>query len=70
MSVAHCMHHALAIAATPDATWKDQIAEVPTGCAHDDCGKPNDCRQRVAEYLRMQYRSKRHRQHMKDVAKS
>ena len=64
------MHHALAIAATPEAGWKDKIDQVPTGCEHADCGQPRDCRQRVAEYLRMQYRTTRHRQHMKDVVKA
>ncbi len=64
------MHHALRIAATPGATWKDQIAEVPAGCKHADCGKPRDCRQRVADYLRMQYRTTRHRAHVKYVGKA
>lgn len=64
------MHHALRIAATPTGTWKGQIDEVPTGCEHADCGKPRDCRQRVTEYLRMQYRTTQHRAHVKYVAKA
>lgn len=55
------MHHALAIASTPDDTWAAQIAKLPAGCAHADCGAPRDCRERVADYLRMQYRIKRAR---------
>ncbi len=56
MSVSHCMHHALAIAAKPRAQWQEQIAKLPDGCGHTDCGAPHSCRERVADYLRVQWR--------------
>ncbi|HEX5756882.1 MAG TPA: hypothetical protein VFY12_11095 [Arenimonas sp.] len=37
------------------AGWKQQIEALPDACAHADCGAPRSCRQRIAEYLRMQW---------------
>lgn len=56
MSVSHCMHHARRIVALPRDQWADQIAELPDGCEHADCGAPRNCRERIREYLRMQWR--------------
>ena len=61
MSVSYCLHHALAIAKTPADTWGDQIKQIPECCEHSDCGEPRNCRERNAEYLRMQYRINRSR---------
>lgn len=61
MSVSHCMHLALEIAAGPDEGWGDAIQQIPERCPHPDCGEPRNCRERVADYLRMQYRVKRRR---------
>lgn len=58
MSVSHCMHHALAIAAKPRAQWAEQIKALPDGCAHADCGAPRSCRQRITSYLRGQWHAR------------
>lgn len=58
MSVSHCMHHALAIAASPRERWAEQIKALPSGCAHADCGEPRNCRERIAAYLRGQWHAK------------
>lgn len=50
------MHHALAIAAKPRGQWQGQVAKLPDGCAHADRGAPRSCRERVADYLRVQWR--------------
>lgn len=59
MSASRCMHHALAIAATPEATWAGQIQRIPDVCpCPEQCGKPLSCRERNADYLRVQWRMK------------
>lgn len=55
MSVGRCMHHALAIAVQPLDKWAPAIADLPDACTQD-CGAPRSCRQRNADYLRVQYR--------------
>jgi len=55
------MHRALQIAATPIDGWGPQIERLPEGCAHADCGAPRSCRERIAEYLRMQWRIHDHK---------
>lgn len=57
MSVSHCMHLALEVATKPRDQWAAEIAKIPTGCQHSDCGSPRSCRQRIADYLRVQYRA-------------
>lgn len=65
MSVSCCLHHALAIGKTPDDTWGAQIALIPDVCPSPNvCGQPHNCRERNAEFLRMQYRMKRDREAM------
>ena len=59
MSVSHCMGLALDIARLPDHQWAGEIAKLPEACAHADCGLPRNCRERIAEYLRVQYRMAR-----------
>jgi hypothetical protein len=54
------MHRALEIARTPVDTWGAQIADLPEGCTHSDCGAPRSCRERIAEYMRMQWRIEQH----------
>lgn len=56
MSVSHCMHHALHIAAQPRNQWASLIRVLPDTCTRADCGKPRSCRERVSEYMRMQWR--------------
>lgn len=57
MSVSHCMGQVLAIGTTPRESWAGQIASLPDGCTHTDCGEPRSCRERAADYLRVQYRA-------------
>lgn len=61
MSVSHCMDQALAIAQQPLEQWATAIARVPDDCPHADCGAPRNCRERIAEYLRVQYKSRKRR---------
>lgn len=57
------MHHALAIANTPADTWADQLARIPEVCANPErCGQPHNCRERNADYLRLQWRMKSKRE--------
>jgi hypothetical protein len=57
VSVSHCMHHALRIAAGPQSGWKAEIERLPDACAHADCGAPRSCRERISDYLRVQWRA-------------
>jgi len=59
MSVSYCMSLVLDIARLPEAQWAERIAAIPEGCEHDDCGAPRCCRERAAEFLRMQWRIQR-----------
>lgn len=61
MSVWCCSHYAMAISKLPLEEWADAIAKLPTGCTKD-CGAPRSCRERNADYLRVQYRAIKHRQ--------
>ncbi|GAB3755107.1 hypothetical protein [Lysobacter olei] len=66
MSASRCMHHALRIAATPVDSWPEQIKTIPEACSCPEyCGQPHGCRERNADYLRMQWRIKRTRQQAK-----
>ena len=65
MSVSHCMGRAVAIASGPRDGWAAQIERLPEQCPHDDCGAPKSCRQRVAEYLRLQWRMQQRRDRAK-----
>ena len=57
------MHHALRIANTPEDSWPEQIRNLPEACPSPEyCGRPQSCRERNADYLRMQWRIKRTRQ--------
>jgi len=59
MSVSHCMSRVLDIARLPQADWSARIAAIPEGCEHADCGAPRCCRERAADFLRMQWRIQR-----------
>lgn len=61
MSVSHCMDQALAIAQRPMDQWAGAIAQVREACPHADCGAPQNCRERIADYLRTQYRMRQRR---------
>lgn len=56
MSVSRCMHSALAIAREPVETWGAAIAKLPETCPHADCTGGVGCRERIADYLRVQWR--------------
>ena len=61
MSAGRCMHHALAIALLPIDRWAGEIAKLPSACSLD-CAAPRSCKDRNAEYLRVQYRVVKRRQ--------
>lgn len=69
MSVSHCMGRALDIAQKPLVEWAGAIAEVSDACPHPDCGEPRNCRERIADYLRVQYRIRRRRDDAAGAAK-
>lgn len=50
------MHNARRIAQLPRAEWQACVAALPDSCAYEDCGVPRNCRERIADYLRMQWR--------------
>lgn len=51
------MHHSLAIGRTPRETWQAQLDRLPTACpCPARCDAPRSCRERNAEYLRVQWR--------------
>lgn len=56
MSASRCMHHALAIATQPRAQWQVLLGKLPEACPHADCTGGVGCRERVADYLRVQWR--------------
>ncbi|MDZ5815082.1 hypothetical protein U4I65_08555 [Stenotrophomonas maltophilia] len=61
MSIWRCTHYAMAISKKPIEQWADEVAKLPTGCLLG-CGGPRSCRERNAEYLRVQYRALKRRQ--------
>ena len=50
------MHHAMAIAQQPRDSWGPATDTLPTVCPHADCTDARGCRERVRDYLRIQYR--------------
>lgn len=61
--VAHCLHHALEIGREPRSTWADLIARLPERCTHTgSCSGTEGCRQRIADYLRVQYQAQARRE--------
>lgn len=67
MSVSRCLLPAAVLAAqTPRMKWKEQIDALPAECPHPNvCGGGIGCRQRVGEYLRVQYQAQARRERMK-----
>lgn len=61
MSAGRCMHHALAIALLPIERWAGEISKLPATCTMD-CAAPRSCKDRNADYLRVQYRVVKRRQ--------
>lgn len=59
MSISHCMHRVLDIARAPEAEWPAKIDDLPSECSRPDCGAPRNCRERAADYLRVQWRIRR-----------
>ena len=61
MSAGRCLDKAMAISLQPLERWAEEIALLPDACVLD-CAAPRSCRQRNAEYLRVQYRVLKRRQ--------
>lgn len=56
MGVNRCLHQALLIARQPRAEWCTQIDQIAEACqAPGVCTGGIGCRQRIAEYLRVQW---------------
>lgn len=56
MGVNPCLHQALLIARQPRSEWRAQIAQIAENCeAPGVCTGGVGCRQRIAEYLRVQW---------------
>ncbi len=55
MGVNRCLHQALLIARQPRTEWRTQIDQIAEACqAPGVCTGGVGCRQRIAEYLRVQ----------------
>ena len=50
------MHQALSIAQMPRAEWAAAIDALPAACPNADCTGGIGCRERIADYLRIQWR--------------
>lgn len=55
MSVGHCWHLADEIGRLPLSQWAERVKAIPEGCEHADCGEPRNCREKVREYMRVQW---------------
>lgn len=70
MSTSCCLLQALTIAQSDDTTWGTQLNALPTVCPTPErCRGGRNCRENVADYLRMQYRMKRIRANTKEKRK-
>jgi len=56
VSVSCCMDRVLEVSRLPRNAWAAAIADIPDACERPECGAPKSCRQRAADYLRMQWR--------------
>lgn len=52
--IAHCMDQALRISRLPLDQWKAEIERLPDACSQPDCTLKS-CRQRITDYMRVQY---------------
>lgn len=58
-----CLHHALAIGQTPRREWAGAIAQLPPECQQPGiCSGAAGCRERVSDYLRVQYQAQARRE--------
>jgi len=56
LGVNRCLHQALLIARQPREQWRAQIEQIAEACqAPGVCTDGVGCRQRIAEYLRVQW---------------
>lgn len=56
MGVNRCLHQALTIARQPRGEWRTQIEQIAEACqAPGVCTGGVGCRQRIADYLRVQW---------------
>lgn len=70
MSVSRCITKALDIAKAPRAQWREQIAQLPELCQHPDvCTGGIGCRERLADYLRVQYQAQALREQKQGVSR-
>lgn len=61
-----CLHHALTIGQTPRGEWAGAIAQLPEGCQRPGtCSGTEGCRERVADFLRVQFQAQARRERMK-----
>lgn len=66
MSVSRCITRALEIGKHPRQEWKDMIAGLPEACQHASiCTGGIGCRERISDYLRVQYRAQVHLESIK-----
>lgn len=66
MSVSRCITKAIDIAQAPRAAWRDAIQALPEECQYPCvCTGGVGCRERVAEYLRMQWQMHERRKQAK-----
>lgn len=56
MGVSNCLTKALVIGRGPREEWKAAVAEISAECPHKSvCTGGMGCRDRIADYLRMQW---------------
>ncbi|TFZ46108.1 hypothetical protein E5C33_07500 [Stenotrophomonas maltophilia] len=66
MGVNRCLTQALLIAKKPRGQWKGGIAQLPEACqAPGICSGGIGCRERLADYLRVQWRMIERREALK-----
>ena len=57
MSAGFCWPNAIRIGALPRMQWAAEIAKLPETCERKGCDPPG-CREKIAGYMRVQYRLK------------
>lgn len=51
-----CLHHGLAIGRSPRSEWAGAIAQLPVDCQRPgSCSGAAGCRERISDFLRVQY---------------
>jgi len=66
MGMSRCITKALDIAKAPRSDWKAAIAQLPEACeCPGSCSEDVGCRERISDYLRMQWRMLERREQQK-----